>query len=97
MESARTRPGSVDLLSDMPLIAYVASIDRMELLWISPQIEEFLHFPRERWSDNPRFWLELTHLEDRGRIIPCLEGSLKRAAFSIYMSSFMARNARGGG
>jgi PAS domain S-box-containing protein len=37
--------------------------------YVSPQVEAFLGYPRSAWTDDPRFWIDVLHPDDRERIV----------------------------
>jgi PAS domain S-box-containing protein len=39
------------------------------LIYVSPQIERILGYPAELWSENPGFWLSVTHPDDRKAVL----------------------------
>jgi len=53
------------LLGAMPAIAWSASADTFRFNYISPAAEKILGYPAERWIDEPSFWIQHLHPEDR--------------------------------
>jgi PAS domain S-box-containing protein len=64
------------LVEQLPSIIYTAALDESSTtLYTSPQIEKILGISPEKYKDNPDFWLEHLHDEDRERVLE----ELKRA------------------
>jgi PAS domain S-box-containing protein len=61
------------LLEQTPAIVYTwgvsGGLDTFAELYVSPQIEQVLGFPREEWMANPTFWIDRLHPEDRDRVL----------------------------
>jgi two-component system, sensor histidine kinase and response regulator len=58
------------LVERMPAITYIAALDDAgSTLYVSPQIEPLLGFPRADWTTDPELWLKLLHAEDRARVL----------------------------
>lgn len=53
------------LLDAMPAIAWSASAQTFRFTYINPAAETLLGYPAERWLDEPHFWTEHLHPEDR--------------------------------
>jgi len=53
------------LLDAMPAIAWSASAHTFRFTYINPAAETLLGYPAERWLDEPHFWTEHLHPEDR--------------------------------
>jgi PAS domain S-box-containing protein len=54
------------LIEQLPLITYLRSLDpSLPPLFQSPQVEELLGYPLERWLAEPRFASTLVHPDDR--------------------------------
>jgi PAS domain S-box-containing protein len=59
------------LLDAMPAIAWSASADTFRFNYISPAAEQILGYPAQRWLDEPTFWLEHLHPDDRHVAMLC--------------------------
>lgn len=59
------------LLDAMPAIAWSASADTFRFNYISPAAEKILGYPTSRWLDDPSFWLEHIHPDDRHVALLC--------------------------
>ena len=58
------------LVEQMPMITYVATLDKaIGTLYISPQIEVLLGYSPEEWLADPGLWVQLLHPEDRDRVL----------------------------
>ncbi len=54
------------LIERLPIVTFLASLDdRMQELYISPQIEALLGFTQDEWLENPFLWFRQLHPEDR--------------------------------
>jgi PAS domain S-box-containing protein len=53
------------LLDAMPAIAWSASAKTFRFTYISPAAETILGYPAQCWLDEPDFWTEHLHVEDR--------------------------------
>lgn len=67
-----------------PAITYVLGLtgDEREptVDFMSPQIEEVLGFPVDRWIRNPRAWTEIIHPDDRERVLETATASFGSGA-----------------
>jgi PAS domain S-box-containing protein len=71
------------LLERTPAIVYTwgvfGGLETFAELYVSPQIEQVLGFPREEWMANPTFWIDRLHPEDRDEVLAetarCIEMS----------------------
>jgi PAS domain S-box-containing protein len=54
------------LVENVPAVVYlVAPDDDRRTLYVSPQVERALGYPRDEWLDQPDIWMELLHPDDR--------------------------------
>lgn len=53
------------LLDALPAIAWSASVKTFRFNYVNPAAETLLGFPAERWLDEPGFWVEHLHPDDR--------------------------------
>jgi ammonium transporter, Amt family len=54
------------LIERLPIVTFMASLDdRLQELYISPQIEALLGFTQDEWLDNPFLWFRQLHPDDR--------------------------------
>lgn len=53
------------LLDAMPAIAWSADAQTFRFTYVSPAAEKLLGYPAERWLNEPDFWTEHLHAEDR--------------------------------
>lgn len=53
------------LLDAMPAIAWSASADTFRFTYVNPAAETLLGYPAQRWIDEPTFWSEHLHPDDR--------------------------------
>jgi PAS domain S-box-containing protein len=59
------------LLDAMPAIAWSASAQTFRFTYINPAAETLLGYPADRWLDEPHFWTEHLHPEDRYVAMVC--------------------------
>jgi diguanylate cyclase (GGDEF)-like protein/PAS domain S-box-containing protein len=58
------------LVEHIPAVTYIDAVDRTSTaLFMSPQVEEMLGYPLQRWLDDSDLWIELLHPEDRDRVV----------------------------
>jgi diguanylate cyclase (GGDEF)-like protein/PAS domain S-box-containing protein len=58
------------LVEQIPAVTYIAAFTPgAPFLYVSPQIEELLGFPVDRWLDESDLWSERLHPEDRERVL----------------------------
>jgi diguanylate cyclase (GGDEF)-like protein/PAS domain S-box-containing protein len=88
------------LVENVPgLVAYLDAVQPDDPgssipLYISPQIEDLLGYPRAAWLDEGELWLDVLHPDDRER---CLEADTRaRATLSALFSEYrmIARDGR---
>ncbi len=53
------------LLDALPAIAWSASADTFRFTYVNPAAEKLLGYPIDRWLNEPNFWTERIHPEDR--------------------------------
>src|SRR4051794_8057187 len=53
------------LLDAMPAIAWSASAETFRFTYVNPAAETLLGYPVSRWLDEPHFWAEHLHPDDR--------------------------------
>lgn len=53
------------LLDSMPAIAWSASARSFRFTYVNPAAERMLGYPTQRWIDEPQFWTDHLHPEDR--------------------------------
>jgi PAS domain S-box-containing protein len=58
------------LVEALPLVTYIDEVDDYATnVYTSPQVEQLLGWPLQEWQDDPRFFIELLHPEDRERVM----------------------------
>jgi PAS domain S-box-containing protein len=58
------------LVEHIPAIVYVQELaEPSATTYISPQAEQMLGYPRERFTDDPEWWVGLIHPNDRERVL----------------------------
>lgn len=53
------------LLDAMPAIAWSASVQTFRFTYVNPAAEKLLGYPAESWLEDPNFWIEHLHPDDR--------------------------------
>ncbi len=56
-------------------IVWEADPVTLRFLFVSPQAERLLGFPKQLWLDEPTFWVDHVHAEDRERTLLCRRDS----------------------
>jgi PAS domain S-box-containing protein len=59
------------LLDAMPAIAWSADAQTFRFTYVNPAAETLLGYPVERWLDEPGFWIEHLHPDDRHVAMIC--------------------------
>src|SRR3954454_25180790 len=59
------------LLDAMPAIAWSASSETFRFTYVNPAAETLLGYPVSRWLDEPHFWAEHLHPDDRHVPLVC--------------------------
>ncbi len=58
------------LVEQMPAITYTTALDKLSTMtFISPQIESFLGVSPKAFTDNPNYWAQNLHPDDRDRVL----------------------------
>jgi PAS domain S-box-containing protein len=62
------------VLEDGPVATYVYELlpgdpPQVEMRYLSPQIGEMVGYPVSHWAGRPEVWLEMTHPDDRDRVM----------------------------
>ena len=57
------------LVDNMPPVAYVEQLGEGRPVYMSPRVEDLVGHPPERFTNDPRFWWDLVHPEDRERVL----------------------------
>jgi Amt family ammonium transporter len=77
------------LVERLPVVTFMASLDdRLQELYISPQIEAMLGFTQEEWLENPFLWFRQLHKDDRDKWVEefaqtCSIGTNFRAEYRL--------------
>jgi PAS domain S-box-containing protein len=64
------------LLDALPAIAWSASAQTFRFTYINPAAEKILGYPASQWLDEPHFWVDHLHPEDRHVAIFCHDETL---------------------
>jgi PAS domain S-box-containing protein len=79
-----------ELVERLPLAIYLRSLEPTGPSYMSPQIEELLGYPVERWLTEPGLVMEIVHPDDRGRLERWVE-----APYSLTQVEIRVRAADG--
>lgn len=72
------------LVEELPLVTYLsAANDLSSLEYMSPQIEEMLGYPVEKWTSDPEFFLNTVHPDDREQVV----GEIQQNIAGVAMTS----------
>lgn len=66
MELVRSQEKYVSLMNTIDGIVWEADAQTFVFNFVSKQAERLLGYPTERWTDDPNFWADHIHPEDRG-------------------------------
>jgi two-component system, OmpR family, sensor histidine kinase VicK len=58
-----------ELLDDLDAIVWEADPQTVQFSFVSQQAERLLGYPVQRWLDEPDFWVNLIHPEDREWVV----------------------------
>lgn len=78
------------LVEQIPAVTYTVAIDpNIHTVFVSPQLESQFGFSTREWLDNPLFWIQQIHSDERQRIMSVLstslnDGSPYHAEYRIY-------------
>jgi PAS domain S-box-containing protein len=61
----------LDVLNSLPLIVWTADADTFRFKYVSEGAERLLGYPAEQWIDDPSFWRNHIHPDDRNVIAAC--------------------------
>jgi len=57
------------LVEQIPAITYIATLDRSQVLFVSPQVESILGFKQDEFLSHADMWQKQIHKEDRERVL----------------------------
>ena len=57
------------LVEQTPVVTYIDDLDTDRMLYISPQVEALLGYPRAHFLQDPALWPLVVHPDDRDRIV----------------------------
>jgi PAS domain S-box-containing protein len=61
------------IVEEAPAITYqqsaMSTSAEATLTYVSPQVEQILGYPQDRWHEVPGFWVTILHPEDRDRVL----------------------------
>ncbi len=58
-----------ELLDDLDAIVWEADPETVQFSYVSQKAERLLGYPVQRWLDEPDFWVNLIHPEDREWVV----------------------------
>ncbi len=72
-----------DLVEGLDAVVWEADADPWRYTFISQQAQGMFGHPAERWLQEPNFWIELIHPEDRQHTVNACKAGVTQAAFRI--------------
>jgi diguanylate cyclase (GGDEF)-like protein/PAS domain S-box-containing protein len=68
------------LVEQIPAVTYIAEFSAdAPFLYVSPQIEDLLGFPVERWTEDEDLWAARIHPDDRDRVLAAERATYQQA------------------
>jgi diguanylate cyclase (GGDEF)-like protein/PAS domain S-box-containing protein len=68
--SKRTDTGSHKLVEQIPAVTYVLEFgEPSSIVYCSPQIEDMLGYPPEVYEEDPAYWIQVLHPDDREQVL----------------------------
>jgi len=93
LRSAETRYRS--LVEQLPMIVYASSASNLNsIIYISPQVQDFLGHAPEEWVEDPEIWMKSLHPEDLERVLLETERLNQSGGQHDMEYRFIARNGR---
>ena len=79
------------LVEQIPAITYISSLDRSQIIFVSPQVEQILGYSQADFLANQEIWLQRIHPDDREHIISAVQQSIQdelpfHAEYRMYTS-----------
>jgi PAS domain S-box-containing protein len=95
-EAQRAEAKYRTLVEQIPMITYIAPLDRMGgLLYVSPQIEMILGFSPDEWMRDPELWMKLLHHEDCERVLSKVYGNYPEIVDAGFTCEYRIRSKDG--
>ncbi len=70
------------ILKSLPIVSYTCSADRhFKTTYVSHTISEITGYAPQQFIENPYFWQEHIHPDDRERILPELKTAIRKGAY----------------
>ena len=70
MSSEPSRTGNHKLVEQLPIVTYVLEVgDPSTTVYCSPQIEDMLGYPPEVYEEDPAYWINVVHPDERERVL----------------------------
>ena len=57
------------LVERVPAMVYIQDAETLDTLYDGPQVESILGYPQDSYLEDPRYWVELLHPDDRERVL----------------------------
>jgi diguanylate cyclase (GGDEF)-like protein/PAS domain S-box-containing protein len=73
---------SNDLIREIGGVVWEADAQSLQFLFVSSQVERLLGYPREQWLNEPHFWHERLHADDRSAALA------KRADAAVHKTTY---------
>ena len=72
-----------DLIEDLDAVAWEATTDPWRYTFLSHQVQRLFGYPAERWLQDPNFWIELIHPDDRRQTVNACKAGIAQATFRV--------------
>jgi len=83
------------LVEQLPVVVYVNPAEDMgSTVYVSPQIKDFLGYTQEEWLQNPKFWQQALHPDDRPYVFAEIEKVHGEIDFFDQEYRMIARDGR---
>ena len=84
------------LVEEGPAVVYLCDANQVpaQIMYVSPQIVDLLGFPRESWTADPTFWLDVIHAADRDRLVREVTAAIGRDEQLVIEYRMVAADGR---
>ena len=95
-EAQRAEAKYRTLVEQIPMITYIAPLDRLGgLLYVSPQIEMILGYSPDEWMQDPDLWMKLLHHQDCERVLAKVYGNYPEIVEAGFSCEYRIRSRDG--
>ena len=82
------------LLDDLDAIVWEADPRTIQFLFVSQKAERLLGYPVERWLEDPDFWVNLIHPEDREWVVAACAAAVQDVRDHTFDYRVLAADGR---